>query len=73
MRKLKEIEKMFSGCWRSDNGQIVYIKACEVGDNFYDYGEEPKDIAFDKEFTFLKDDFRIRIVECCDCCGCAGW
>ena len=40
MKKLKEIEKMFPDSHRTENGQILVIKACYVGDNFYDYGEE---------------------------------
>jgi len=37
-RKLDEMEVNWS---ETENGQGIEIKACEIGDNFYDYGEEP--------------------------------
>lgn len=56
-------------------GQYICINSCALGDNFYDYGESPKEIEIDDEEVeaFLLNDNRIHIVECCDCCGCAGW
>lgn len=72
---LKEIEKLLGKrtCWRSDNNQLLYIKCCAVGDNFYDYGERPpKRLDFSRA-PYLKDDPRIEIIYCEDCCGCAGW
>lgn len=54
--------------------EIVCIYWCQVGDNFYDYGEKPpKHMNFKKDLEFLKDDPRINFIECCNCCGCAGW
>lgn len=73
MLKLKEIEKMFPESERSEDGQMLYIKACDVGDNFYDYDDERKAVVYDPQYEFLKDDHRICIVECCVCCGCSGW
>ena len=51
----------------------VGICACQIGDNFYDYGERPQAVVFDEKFKFLKDNPKVIILECCDCCGCAGW
>ena len=73
MKKLKEIEKMFPDSHRTENGQILVIKACYVGDNFYDYGEEPRPVIFYPQYDFLINDTRIHILECCECYGCAGW
>ena len=79
MKKLKEIEKLFGsqGCYRNDNDQILLIRACFVGDNFYDYGETPKEIKWDRISPSLaqelKNDHRIKILKCEDCCGCSGW
>ena len=74
MKKLKEIEKEFPHSWRTDNGQQLYIRWCEVGDNFYDYGQaKPLKMKFDKKYEYLRNDPRIRFTTCEDCCGCAGW
>ena len=77
MKKLKEIEKILDennvSWWRSENGQWLEIKACAVGDNFYDYEDDPKPIMISKDWEWVKNDHRIHIVECCICCGCAGW
>ena len=54
--------------------EIVYIYWCEIGDNFYDYGEKrPKHTHFYKKFEFLRDDPRVVLLDCADCCGCASW
>ncbi len=54
--------------------EIVCIKWCEIGDNFYDYGEEPPTrIKFNKGLEFLKDDPKVILIECSECCACAGW
>ena len=49
------------------------IDACEVGDNFYDYGDEPKPITFAEGYEWMEDNPLIIIRECCDCCSCSGW
>ena len=80
MMKLKEIEKYFGShmCWRTDNYQKLVVLSCALGDNFYDYGEEPKEVLDlsncppELQNTILNDN-RIIICECCECCGCAGW
>ena len=54
-------------------GKQFIIKACSVGDNFYDYGEESKEIIFDEECKWMEDNPSIIIRECCDCFGCGGW
>ena len=56
----------------TDNKEFI-IDACAVGDNFYDYGDEPEPITFDKEFKWMADNPLIIIRECCDCCSCSGW
>lgn len=77
MKKLKEIEKILGeSCWRSDNGQQLIVKACRLGDNFYDYGESaPRKLSYEylPELKGLEDDFRIQIILCEDCSGCGGW
>lgn len=77
MKRLKDIEKRFGeDCWRSSNGQRLSVKACCLGDNFYDYGEdEPEKLSYEycPDLEGLEDDPRIEIIMCCDCCQCAGW
>lgn len=77
MIKLKDIEKKLKKekvrYFRSENEQFLYVYSCDIGNNFYDYGEEEPPLKIKSEFSFLKDDFRIKIIRCCDCCCCAGW
>ena len=75
MEKLKNIEKEFAdNCYRSDNGQVLFIKWCAVGRNFYDYGEAcPSKMDIEKKYKDLLNDPRIRFVKCEDCGECAGW
>lgn len=73
MKTLKEIEKMFPDSYRSEDGQKLVLKACDVGNNFYDYGEPEKKLTFYPKFQFLQNDHRIIIEDCSICCGCAGW
>lgn len=54
-------------------GGKFMIHACAVGDNFYDYGDEPKPIVFDEECKRMENNPLFDIVECCDCCCCASW
>ena len=50
------------------------IQSCQLGDNFYDYGQSPKRIKIDdKDLLFLQSDSRIKILDCESCCGCGGW
>ena len=78
MLKLKDIEKHFNSfcAWRTDNNQQLCIKSCALGQNFYDYGDEPP-IALDfsecPELKGIENDPRIIIIMCEDCCGCASW
>ena len=55
MEKLKNIERKLDELgvdwFRSENGQNIEIKACEIGNNFYDYGEEPTPIIFSKKYA----------------------
>ena len=73
MRKLKDIEKEFPSSYRNDNGQILYIRSCDVGDNFYDYGETPKPFKIEPQYKYLLDDHRIRFYGCDECGMCSGW
>lgn len=77
MKKLKEIcqflDQHHIKYERSENNQYIYIHACEVGDNFYDYDESPKPICYNAGLEWIKDDPRIIISECADCCCCSGW
>lgn len=54
-------------------GKQFIIKACSVGDNFYDYDEESKEIIFDEEYKWMEGNPSIIIRECSDCSGCGGW
>ena len=77
MRKLKEIERLLKkdghSFHRSENNQQIYIYWCCVGNNFYDYGKE-KPKTTDYSFApYVKDDPRIILITCEDCCRCAGW
>ena len=81
MKKLKEYEKYLdsirheNGHYRDDSGQYLCVLSCVFGDNFYDYGEEPpRNFKYDNELLReIGEDRRVRIVDCADCCGCAGW
>ena len=84
MMKLKNIreylEKKNIHYYTSENGQKLIISACafdsDEESNFYDYGEpykEPKCYSKDKFFQELFNDPRIVIVDCSECCSCAGW
>ena len=66
--------------YESDDGQKLVIRACAFDSNkesnFYDYGEpykEPKCYNKEKFFQELFNDPRIIIVDCSECCACAGW
>jgi len=80
MIPLKKVEAYFNRkndghsltCWRAENGQSLVVKACVVGDNFYDYGETPKPIRYNYA-PWAENDPRIIVISCEECCGCAGW
>lgn len=66
--------------YESEDGQYLYLKACAFDDNnhsnFFDYGEpfkEPCCYTKNKVLKELYNDPRIRIMDCSECCGCAGW
>ncbi|NLA64220.1 MAG: hypothetical protein GX857_13605 [Bacteroidales bacterium] len=77
--KLEELEKLLKEkgisytCYDEETG--VRILSCALGeDNFYDYGERPKKTKIDdKELRFLENHPKVTILECCNCCACAGW
>lgn len=54
--------------------KVVVLRACEIGDNFYDYGDEaPDKMECEEELKFVLDNPLIYIKDCSECCGCAGW
>lgn len=76
MIKMKELKQLLDkkGIEYEVENQRVRILSCALGDNFYDYGKVEKPIVIDDEqLEFLLTDFRVRIITCRDCCGCAGW
>jgi len=73
MLKLKEIEKMFYDTYRTENGQKLCIYACNVGENGYEYGEPEPPITYYPEYEFLRNDPRILLIRCDDCCQCGSW
>lgn len=81
MKKLKEYEKYLDSLghenayYRDESGQYLCVLCCALGDNFYDYGEEPpRTFKYDNEMLReIGTDRRVIIVDCADCSGCAGW
>ena len=63
----------------NDKGiDFLVVRECDLGDNFYDYGEEPHDFEWREDIPFsIRDDIAnsscISFLSCCDCCRCAGW
>ena len=79
VRKEYEIVKEFFGenCWLVSESNIIVIKSCAVGDNFYDYGEEEPE-EFDTSelpegMEWILNSPNITFLPCEDCCCCAGW
>ena len=80
MKPLAEIEKELTQkgieFWYENDNQTLVIQSCQLGNNFYDYEEDPPeklDFSLCPELEELEDDPRIYILWCSDCCGCAGW
>lgn len=81
MKKIKDIKRILENKNISysewDNGQGITIQACELGDNYYNYGEDaPDKIKIDDEEIRkldLENDHRIHFIRCEDCCGCGSW
>ena len=72
--KLKQIEKMFPRSFRDENNQqLLYIYACDVGNNYFEYGEEIQPVHFYDKYQFLENDWRIYIITCDECFGCGSW
>ena len=77
-KKLKNLEIKFDE-YPSDNGfTYIRILSCELGSNFYDYGDEPGGFNW---YEWIPEDFRddlvnspvVYIIECSECCRCSGW
>ena len=84
MMKFKDIraylDKEEIRYFNSDDGQRIGIRTCafdsDEKSNFYDYGEpykEPQCYSKDKILQELFNDPRITIINCSECCCCAGW
>ena len=84
MMKLKNIEsyleKKHIRYYRNANDQKIIVPACAFDSknhtNFYDYGEpykEPQCYNKDKFFQELFNDPRVIVIDCSNCCACAGW
>ena len=84
MMKLKDIESYLDKKnihhYRSENEQCIIIPACafdsKSNTNFYDYGEpykKPQCYNKNKFFQELFNDSRVIVIDCSECCGCAGW
>ncbi len=84
MMRLENIEKYLSKKnlrhHRSETGKQIIVPACAFDSdkqtNFYDYGEpykKPQCYNKNKFFQELFNDPRIIIIDCSECCSCAGW
>lgn len=77
-QRLQEVEKILDEFgvkhWRE--GDLVTVKACEIGDGIYQYGEEPVEPVIDnpnlEALLEGKDDY-FQILPCYPCCGCGDW
>lgn len=58
---------------------IVFIQWCQIGANFFDYGEpEPETMNIDEKgkklITLAKNaGIELNFLKCDECSGCAGW
>lgn len=55
----------------------IICRTCGLGDNFYDYGEKPpRHLHFETQEIlefYLKWKKYLVLIDCTECCGCAGW
>ena len=56
--------------WTEDEN--IIIPWCKFGNNFYDYDEKPKPMIV-THHAFLTKSPLVKIIDCSECCGCAGW
>lgn len=79
MRKLKDIEKYLNENKiennRTENRQYICVNCCCIGDNFYDYGQNPPKVLkyYSPTLEEIANDRRVKIIMCEDCGGCGGW
>lgn len=84
MMRLENIKKYLNKknihYYESEDGKKIWVPACAFDSknqtNFYDYGEpykEPQCYNKSKFCQELFNDPRIIIVDCSECCSCAGW
>ena len=74
-RKIRKANSFRDPCSRSCNNQTLFVLNCAVAKNCC-YGYCDKEIPpfkFDPEWEYLRDDPRIEVVRCEDCCGCGDW
>lgn len=74
--KTQEIKELLDKKHIKYEERSIYIRilSCDLGDNFYDYGDNPKPLVIDdEELQFLVNEPKVYIVDCEGCCGCAGW
>ena len=81
MLKLKEIEKKLNKkqvrFYRTEDGQGIVIEPpCQVLTENSLFGYFDKTVSpqvLKEEFWYLKDDHRVLILTCEECCGCGDW
>lgn len=60
----------------SENGQYIWIPACEFHkDNYYGYSDPYKTPQCEKDsfLLMLFHDNRIHVTICSECCNCGDW
>ena len=85
-QRLQEVEKILDEFgiehWRESclfgNPLLkkVTVKACDIGDGIYNYGDEAVEPTIDNPNLKIllegKDDY-FQILPCYPCCGCGDW
>lgn len=55
----------------------ISISSCQIGENYYDYGEDPpEEIDLCEEYEELRpylDSEYLEITDCSSCWGCGTW
>ena len=83
--KLEKMKKLldryninYEKSFDDDGKDFIFVRECDLGDNSYDYGEEPHSFKWRKDIPVsVRNDIVnsscITFLNCCDCCECAGW
>ena len=78
-KELKNLGIKFDEYPSDDGFTYIRILSCDLGSNFYDYGEdEPEGFNW---YEWIPEDFRddladspvVYIIKCSECCRCSGW